>query len=180
MFTGSKESTLLFHLLAGTEVPVIFIDTAQHFPEVYELVDMLKVITVIKADDVAAGPVLNRKLCCTHRKQDVLKSYMQDNHKEVLITPFRNTTEDRLIEASYISDTGGQVVRPLQGTSDRDIWLYIRQHGLSYSSTYRRGYMHPDCKACTSRHGIIAVQSQEQRTAQERERLLELKSLGYI
>lgn len=156
---GSNGTVLLHFLRRLPEVPVYFLDTGHHFPEVLALKDRykgmgFKIVEVLPAVG-AEGVGLHREscdLCCDLNKVEPMRRLMEEKAGHAWITGLsrdQGSTRRDLVFAQRLE--GGMLkVNPLMTWSERDIWGFIRLHDLPYNMLYDRGYRSIGCAPCTT------------------------------
>lgn len=182
LFTGDKESTLLFDLVKDMNVAVVFIDTGYHFKEVMDYVRELgSRIEILKNKDASVDYMIDMNKCCAQRKADVLKEYLVNAGTECIIVPFIGDGTSKEIEDSYLQGiTGIKIVRPLAQWSERNIWVKIKEDKLPFCRIYKKGYKTFDCKPCTTRHGRNKQVNDADDNRLDDETEEKLKALGYM
>lgn len=193
-WTGGKDSTTVLNLLREVTggvvpIPVLFIDTGVHFPEIYHFRDYLAHAwglqlyiesneAVLKIIKVAA----DRLECCQKLKVEVLKTSIQKYGWEALITGMRWDEQPDRSGEDYFSPRKSpdhQRVHPILHFTELDIWQYIKERGIPYCNLYRQGYRSLDCKPCT---GLVEAGAHERSgRALEKEAIMKrLRSMGYF
>ena len=156
------ESVVLLHMLrdAHPALPVLFLDTFHHFPELIAYRDEIVArwglnLRVLRAAEPRPG-LWRQDLdaCCTRHKVEPLFPVL-DEH-DVWFTGMRreqSPTRAGLVEVSPFALPSGKVLRkvcPLASWTTRDVWTYAKQHGIPLLSLYDRGYTSIGCAPCTS------------------------------
>jgi|Deesub1362A_J573_1020465.scaffolds.fasta_scaffold01035_3 3'-phosphoadenosine 5'-phosphosulfate sulfotransferase (PAPS reductase)/FAD synthetase len=182
LVTGDKGSTLLLNLLQDSDIKSVFIDTGFHFDEVNEYIKSLdQELKVIINDDATAIGTDNMIECCHQRKVEPLRKYLDEVKADYIIVPFTEKDKRNGVEDSYLSGIEGvEIIRPLYGIADRDIWLYIKENKLLFTALYKKGYKIIDCKSCTTRVGRKRPDKKETQSSFDNETIEKLKSLGYM
>lgn len=94
--------------------------------------------------------VESRKRCCQIRKVEPLRRALAG--KGAWLTGMRReqaATRGALALSAYDADNGLQKFNPLLEWSQRDVWDYIRQHGVPYNALHDRFYPSIGCAPCT-------------------------------
>jgi 3'-phosphoadenosine 5'-phosphosulfate sulfotransferase (PAPS reductase)/FAD synthetase len=182
LLTGDKGSTLLLNLTHGMNIKSVFIDTGFHFDEILEYIKGLgREIEVIKNSNVTVVNTDDMLKCCYLRKIEPLKGYLNDIKPDYLVVPFTEEEKRNGIEDSYLNGIDNiEIIRPLSGLTDRDIWLYIKENNLPFSALYKKGYKIIDCKSCTTRIGRKMPHKEGEKVSFDSETIEKLKSLGYM
>lgn len=187
LFTGDKGSTLLINVIkdltavqAGMNVSVVFIDTGYQFNEIMNYVKNLgSIIGIIKNNNVSIDHTVDMDKCCSQRKVEALKEYLDNIRAECLIVPFRDEEKSNEVEDSYLNGIDNvKIIKPLADLINRDVWMKIKEYKLPFSTIYNKGYKFVDCKCCTTRHGRKKQKEEDKGFDKETEE--KLKSLGYM
>ncbi len=162
------ECVALTHMLIGhaPKIPVLFLDTGYHFPETYEyrdgvarllnlnLVNLMPRMTV--AEQESQFGILHQSApdrCCAIRKVEPLFSALAGY--DAWFTGLRrdqSPTRANLQVDEEFHLPGGRALRkisPLARWSARDVWAYLRAHGLPVLPLYAVGYTSVGCAPCT-------------------------------
>jgi phosphoadenosine phosphosulfate reductase len=99
------------------------------------------------------GPALWERdpdLCCSLRKLEPLHQALE-GHQAWVSAIRRDQTADRAAAAVVERDRryGLVKVNPLLDWSARDVWLYLREHGVPQNPLHERGYPSIGCQPCT-------------------------------
>ncbi len=191
LFTGDIGSTLLINIVkdlttvqAGMNIQIVFIDTGYHFKETMDYIKKTDSrVKTIKNKTVSIVPTTRNDMdkCCTQRKTVTLKEYLDDIKAECLVVPFRDDEKLYEVEDSYLKSIDNiEIIRPLVDLTERDIWTKIKEHNLSFSSIYNKGYRFVDCKPCTTRFGRKKQSENHKNEVIDKEIEEKLKSLGYL
>lgn len=158
------DSAVLLHMVAGIDpyVPVIFLDTAKHFPETLAYRDALvarlglcNIQTVtprpaaLHADD-PRGDLHGRDpdLCCHVRKTLPMLAALRP--LDCWITGRkRGQAESRAGMALFEAQDRWIKLNPLAGWSAADVAAYMARHGLPGHPLKARGYLSVGCAPCT-------------------------------
>jgi phosphoadenosine phosphosulfate reductase len=139
-------------------LPVIFIDTGYHFPETYEFVDELtaRLDLNIKIYRSKTTPAWQEATYGQRWEQGIegLKAYNRENKIEPMEralrelkvgTWFAGLRRDQSATRTNVPflDWAGDrwKVHPIADWSDRDVYLYLKQHKLPYHPLWEKGYV---------------------------------------
>lgn len=149
------------------EIPVLFLDTGYHFAETYEyrdrmaaawnlnLVNLLPRQTV--AEQEAQFGILHQTApdrCCGFRKVEPLFNAVANY--DVWFTGLRreqSPTRAGLLPLDNFRLPSGKELRkvsPLAMWTNRDVWAYLKEHGIPALPLYDRGYTSIGCEPCTT------------------------------
>ncbi len=163
------ECVALVHMLIARKprIPVLFLDTGYHFAETYTY-----------RDEIAAAWNLNLQIleprltveqqesqfgilyqdapdrCCGMRKVEPLFQALEAY--DSWFTGLRREQSKSRTELKPVDDfvlPGGKKLRkisPLASWSTRDVWDYLRSHGIPLLPLYQQGYTSVGCQPCTS------------------------------
>ena len=147
---------------------VFTLDTGRLFPETYDLIDVTNkkygmAIKVFFPDSKQVEEMINskginlfydsiknRKLCCHIRKIEPLKKALPGN--EVWVTGLR---KDQSLYRFYTKlvewDSNHNIIKvnPLLNWTEKDVWVYIKQHDVPYNPLHDKGYPSIGCQPCT-------------------------------
>ena len=157
------ECVVLTHMLVARMpgIPVLFLDTAHHFPETLAYRDELAAqwnlnLVTIRAAEPRVGlwEAESTEACCRRHKVEPLFSALERN--DVWFTalrreqsPSRASLQEvepfRLPSAKEI-----QRVSPLASWTTKDVWDYAKSHGIPLLPLYDRGFTSIGCKPCTT------------------------------
>ena len=161
---------VLVHMLIQDQpdIPVLFLDTGYHFPETYQyrdemvrryrlnLVNLVPKLTV-PAQESQFG-ILNQtdpSRCCAMRKVEPLFAGLEAYN--VWYTALRreqSPTRANLKEVDEFRLPSGKLLSkmsPLAAWTARDVWGYLREHGIPALPLYDQGYTSIGCAPCTQR-----------------------------
>lgn len=156
------ESVVLLHMLrdAAPRIPVLFLDTFHHFPELIVYRDEIAArwrlnLRVLRASEPRPG-LWRRDLdaCCTRHKVEPLFPELEKH--DLWFTGMRrdqSPTRAALAEVAPFALPSGKVLQkvcPLAGWTTRDVWAYAKRHGIPLLPLYERGYTSIGCQPCTS------------------------------
>lgn len=193
-WTGGKDSTTTLHLLkevgdGRVPIPVLNIDTSAKFKEIYEFRDRLAAAWSldlrIERNEEALKTIqiaVNKEECCHLLKSLVIAQALEKYGWEALITGTRwDEQPDRAVETyfSYREYPPHVRVQPILHFTEKDIWQYIRTHGVPYCALYRKGYRSLGCEPCT-RRGAAAGPERGGRDQDKEEIMNRLRRMGYF
>ncbi len=164
------EDMVLTDLIVKTQLPIdIFsLDTGRLKTETYDLMDAvdshygLKLkIYFPQAEEVESyvrhhginafyESVTLRKACCYARKVEPLRRALAG--KRAWITGLRAqqaATRDGLPLHEYDADNGLEKFNPLAEWNEKEVWAYIKQHGVPYNALHEKFYPSIGCAPCT-------------------------------
>jgi phosphoadenosine phosphosulfate reductase len=157
------ECVVLTHMLqqVRADIPVLFLDTVHHFAETYRYKDeqlvsqRLNLITLRAAEP---QPGLwereGTKACCDRHKVSPLFSALEQY--DVWFTALRRDQSASRANLQQVepfklpSGRAIQRVAPLAAWTNKDVWAYAKQHGLSLLPLYDLGYTSIGCEPCTT------------------------------
>ena len=154
------QSAVALHMLTRQQpdIPVILIDTGYLFPETYRFADEL--LERLKLNLKVVRPLVSRAwMEARHGRlweQGVVGIDQYNNLRKV--EPMRRALDEfgvrtwftglRRSQAASRSNTpivelrnGRYKVSPLADWTDRDVWLYLKKHGLPYHPLWDDGYV---------------------------------------
>ena len=91
-----------------------------------------------------------RKACCYARKVEPLKRALAG--KQAWITGMRAeqaATRGNLAVREYDEGNGLEKFNPLSAWSEKEIWAYIKEHGVPYNALHDKFYPSIGCAPCT-------------------------------
>jgi len=123
-------------------IRIVFIDTGYHFNEIMSYAEKLSSkIEIIVNNKASINYAVDMDKCCTERKAETLKEYLNNIKVECLVVPFRDDDKLNGIENSYLKGIDNiEIIRPLADLTERDIWTRIKEQNLTFSTIYKRGY----------------------------------------
>ena len=149
------------------DIPVLFLDTGYHFPETLEYRDRIAaslhlnlVILTPKltvAQQESQFGILYESApdrCCGMRKVEPLFAALEEY--DTWFTGLRREQSKSRAQLRPIDDfrlPTGKVLRkvsPLADWTAREVWHYLREHGIPTLPLYERGYASIGCAPCTS------------------------------
>jgi phosphoadenosine phosphosulfate reductase len=149
------------------ELPVLFLDTGYHFPETYayrdrmtaefglNLVNLSPKLTV--AEQESRFGILYESApdrCCGMRKVEPLFAGLEPY--DIWFTALRRDQSPTRANLKVIDDfalPGGKHLRkvsPLADWTAKDVWAYLKEHGIPLLSLYEQGFTSIGCQPCTS------------------------------
>ena len=154
------QSAVALHLLTRQQpdIPVILVDTGYLFPETYRFADEL--VERLKLNLKVVRPLVSRAwMEARHGRlweQGVVGIDQYNNLRKV--EPMRRALDEfgvrtwftglRRSQAASRQNTpivelrnGRYKVSPLADWTDRDVWLYLKKHGLPYHPLWDEGYV---------------------------------------
>ncbi len=148
-------------------IPVLFLDTGYHFPELYAYRDemaakySLNLVNVTPARTVAQqesqfGVLYQTQpdQCCKLRKVEPLFGALQSY--EIWFTGLRRvqspTRANLQVLDHFPLPTGKQLLKvsPLADWNDKEVWAFARQNDIPLVSLYDQGYTSIGCQPCTA------------------------------
>ncbi len=160
---------VLVHMLTRQRpsIPVLFLDTGYHFAETYAYRDRmaaewgLNLVNLMPRLTVAAQErqfgILYESApdrCCGMRKVEPLFAGLEPF--DIWFTALRreqSPTRANLTPVDNFPLPGGKVltkVSPLADWTARDVWAYLKEHGIPPLPLYDRGFTSIGCEPCTS------------------------------
>ncbi len=149
------------------EVPVLFLETGYHFPEMYAYRDemakryKLNLINLQAALSVAQQEsqfgILNQTQpdqCCKIRKVEPLFSGLENF--DIWFTGLRRVQSPTRANLQLIDKfplpSGKQLLKvsPLASWTDKEVWNYAREQEIPLVSLYDAGYTSIGCQPCTA------------------------------
>lgn len=160
---------VLLHIIREQlpEIPVLFLDTGYHFPEVYRYRDEmtarygLNVINLTPAQTVAQqesqfGILYESQpdRCCYLRKVEPLFSALKDYDLWFAgLRRAQSPTRANLQVFDRVILPSGKALwkaSPLADWSDREIWAFARENDIPLLPLYDLGYTSIGCQPCTA------------------------------
>jgi phosphoadenosine phosphosulfate reductase len=163
------ECVALVHMLVSRrpDIPVLFLDTGYHFAETYEYRDRiaaewnLNLVNLLPRQTVAEQEwqfgILYQTApdrCCAMRKVEPLFGALEGY--DTWFTGLRREQSKTRAQLQPIGDftlpSGKRLrkVSPLAEWSTRDVWEYLKRHGIPLLPLYEQGYTSVGCAPCTS------------------------------
>ncbi len=150
------------------DVDVFTLDTGRLFPETYDLIARtnkhfkIRMKTYFpesaKVEEMVAShginlfydSVENRKMCCGIRKVaqlprafEGMEAWICGLRKDQSVSRFFNS----LVE--WDANNGLVKINPLINWSEKEVWSYIKDHGIPYNLLHDRGFPSIGCEPCT-------------------------------
>ncbi|WP_154223039.1 phosphoadenylyl-sulfate reductase [Marinicella rhabdoformis] len=154
------QSAVCLHLATQVmpDIPVIVIDTGYLFPETYQFIDALserlnlnlKVIqnpTSTAWFEARHGQLWNAGLEGIEqynqlRKTAPLEQALTDLGIATWFSGIRRNQSDTRAKKDFVEFKNGRYkVHPILDWSDRDVFLYLKQHDLPYHPLWKKGYL---------------------------------------
>lgn len=154
------QAAVSLHLVTrhAPNIPVIFIDTGYLFPETYQFVDALteRLSLNLQVYRSKTSPAWQEARHGQRWTQGLkgLEAYNQENKVEPMQralrelnvgTWFAGLRRDQAISRAnvpFLSWSGDRwKVHPIADWSDRDVFLYLKQHDLPYHPLWEQGYV---------------------------------------
>lgn len=153
---------------AGLPIEIFSLDTGRLPLETYDLMaavdshyDLKLKIYFPQAEEVESyvrnhginafyASVTLRKACCYARKVEPLKRALAG--KRAWITGMRAeqaATRGNLATREYDEGNGLEKFNPLADWSEKEVWTYIKQHGVPYNALHDKFYPSIGCAPCT-------------------------------
>ena len=149
------------------DIPVLFLETGYHFPELYgyrdEMVKRynLNLINVEPVRSVATQESefgllfqVQPDRCCKLRKVEPLFAALEDY--DIWFTGLRRvqspTRANLQVHDRFPLPSGKQVLKisPLASWTDQEVWNFAREHDIPLVSLYDAGYTSIGCQPCTA------------------------------
>lgn len=194
-FSTRNEDMIVTHMLLqmGKKVPVVFVDTTQHFKETYGFMEnMVKrwglELYTAKSSTSYSAVKDDKQICCLELKikpeLEVLEKHRIDayidgarwyegkgtgphrerqNYLEHYFSP-----QEISLDWSYIR------VHPLLHWSQEDVASYMKRHNIPMNPLYSKEYVDVNCKDCA----VKAKTTQEE--ASKDEIVKRLRAMGYF
>lgn len=166
------ESALLLHLAVQVkpDIKVVMIDTGYLFPETWTHMEDLrrrlnlnvwvyrtKNDPIAWLDEHGEGKTDWRNdvdRCCAANKNEPMERAMAELKPKAWLRGIRRNQADTRKAAQFVDFSARyncQAVSPLLNLSTRDIYQYMKQHGLPYHPLYEKGYLSIGCNplSCT-------------------------------
>ena len=151
---------VLAHMLSQIDrrVPVLFLDTAYHFPQTLEFKERfvaqygLNLVTLTPATD--PGPLFQTDpdACCTIRKVEPLRRALTGFDAWVSAVRSDQSASRASVDVLEHHEADGRTivkVFPLAAWSRDQIWGYIREHQVPYHPLLDQGFTSIGCWPCT-------------------------------
>lgn len=154
------QSAVMLHLLTARKpgIPVVVVDTGYLFPETYRFIDELsdRLDLDVRVFRSRISPAWQEARYGRRWEQGVdgIDAYNRDNK----VTPMRQAlealsagtwfaglrrTQSRSRHRTPVIESSGDrwKVHPIADWSDRDVYLYMKRHGLPYHPLWEKGYV---------------------------------------
>jgi len=148
-------------------IPVLFLDTGYHFPETLAYRDELarawglnlvnvRPVLSLEGHEARHGRLYetHKDLCCKLRKVEPLLAALEGF--DVWFTGLRREQSPtraglEAVEEHFLpSGKALAKASPLAAWTAKEVWNYLRTHGIGYLPQYDRGYTSIGCEPCTS------------------------------
>jgi phosphoadenosine phosphosulfate reductase len=153
---------VVLHMLRALRpsVPVLFLDTVHHFPQMYEYRDEMTTawrLNLINLRAAEPSPGLWRTstdACCARHKVEPLFSAL--SAYDTWFTGLRREQSPSRAELEEVEEfvlPGGTIIRkisPLARWSTEQVWDYATLHAIPLPPLYELGYTSIGCEPCTS------------------------------
>ena len=149
------------------DIPVLFLDTGYHFPEMYAYRDEmtekynLNLVNVTPARTVPEQEAefgllfqIKPDQCCKFRKVEPLFAAL--DQYQVWFTGLRRvqspTRANLQVLDQFPLPTGKQLLKvsPLADWNDKEVWAFARENEIPLVSLYDAGYTSIGCQPCTA------------------------------
>ena len=166
-FQAEDMAVLILLLERRADIPVLFLETGYHFPEVYRYRDEmtarynLNLVNVTPRQTVAEQESQFGLLyqsqpdqCCKLRKVGPLFAALEDY--DVWFTGLRRVQSPTRANLQVIDNfplpSGKQLkkVSPLADWNDKEVWTFCREQGIPLLPLYESGYTSIGCQPCTA------------------------------
>jgi len=150
------------------DVPVLFLETGYHFPEVYRYRDEmtqryhLNLVNVTPQEPVGAHELKFGQLyqtrpdeCCKMRKVGPLFTALEQY--QVWFTGLRRVQSPTRANLNALDQfplpSGKELLKvsPLAAWTDKEVWQYARERDIPVLSLYNEGYTSIGCAPCTAK-----------------------------
>jgi phosphoadenosine phosphosulfate reductase len=163
------DGMVLIHLLRRRlpDLPVLFVDTDYHFPEVYAYRDRmasefglnivnLKAKQTVPEQESQYGVLYNSSpdLCCHMRKVEPLHAGLAEY--DMWFSALRREQSPSRVNLKVFDNFAlhnGKMIRkisPMASWTTRDVWEYLKAFDIPILPLYERGYQSIGCQPCTS------------------------------
>lgn len=149
------------------DIPVLFLETGYHFAETYayrdrmvkewnlQLVNLAPELTVIQ-QETQFGKLYQTKPseCCNIRKVGPLFKGLA--HYDVWLTGLRREQSPtranlKKVETHVLPDGRSLLkVSPVADWTNKDVWAYMKAHGIEALPLYDKGFTSIGCEPCTA------------------------------
>ena len=153
------QAAVMLHLVSTQQpdIPVVLTDTGYLFPETYQFIDELtdKLKLNLKVYRAALSPAWQEaRFGKLWQSADGIKQYNQLNKVEPMqraltdlkvgswFTGLRRSQSSTRADKDIIEISRGVVkVQPIIDWSNKDVFYYLKEHGLSYHPLWEQGYV---------------------------------------
>ena len=154
------QSAVMLHLVTRQlpEIPVVFIDTGYLFPETYRFVDELTERLALNLKVYTSGVSAAWQEARHGRRWDQGLAGIDDYNRENKVEPMRRALDELEVGTWFAGlrreqsasrrglgfvgrQRGIWKVHPVADWSDRQVYGYLRRHGLPYHPLWARGYV---------------------------------------
>ena len=153
------QAAVMLHLVSTQQpdIPVVLTDTGYLFPETYQFIDELtdKLKLNLKVYRAALSPTWQEaRFGKLWQSADGIKQYNQLNKVEPMqraltdlkvgswFTGLRRSQSSTRADKDIIEISRGVVkVQPIIDWSNKDVFYYLKEHGLSYHPLWEQGYV---------------------------------------
>jgi phosphoadenosine phosphosulfate reductase len=156
------EDVVVLHMLraAGSDLPVLFLDTVHHFADTYEYVETLTRawginLVTLRAKEPSPGLwQTSTDACCARHKVEPLFAALEGY--DTWFTGLRrqqslSRAALEEVEAFRLpSGTTLKKVSPLARWTTKNVWEYAKAHQIPLLPLYDRGYTSIGCEPCTT------------------------------
>lgn len=154
------QSAVMLHLLSRQkpDIPVVVIDTGYLFPETYRFIDELTNklnlnLHVVRSENSAAW----QEARYGHRWENGVEGIAAYNHENKILpmeraleelsvgtwfAGLRRTQSSGRAKTPLVESSGERwKIHPIADWSDRDVYRYLKEHGLPYHPLWEKGYV---------------------------------------
>lgn len=154
------QSAVMLHLVSqqAPNIPVILTDTGYLFPETYNFVDQLNDklklnLQVYTAPTSAAWQearwgkrweqgIEGLNAYNAENKVEPMRRALADHQAEAWFSGVRRQQSASRAERQVLEQQNGRCkVHPILDWTDRDVYLYLKEHGLPYHPLWEQGYV---------------------------------------
>ena len=183
--TGNESTVNLFLTRRiKRDLPVLFVDTTQHFEETYRYRDKiaekwhLNLVNILP--DISPEEVIgDGDPCCHYLKTlPMLMKIMELGLDAVIVGTKWYKLQGKAKEKYFSKRKSHYRVHPLLHWTDEDIWTFIEMNHIPYNSLYCKGYHIIECQPCAKFTRSEDLKRSER--VKDKEMLKErLRALGY-
>lgn len=154
------QSAVLLHLVTREQpdIPVVLVDTGYLFPETYRFVDQLtaRLDLNLKVYRARRSPAWQEAVDGHRWEQGLagIEAYNRENKVEPMeralrelgagtwFAGLRRSQSASRADVPFLSESGGRwKLHPIADWTDRDVFRYLREHGLPYHPLWEQGYI---------------------------------------